>query len=123
MHFLPKYNILQNGNSGLLSAGVWRPKRRHRYHAALLPGRRRIRKRAAGVMLCFFDGGGGMRVAVAWRLFMDQVDLMDQMDKMGAPWDNLRVCGAVGWSDSGLIYHRGMPGFFDGCGGVHVAGA
>ena len=29
------------------------------------------------------DGNGGMLSAVARRLLMDQVDLMDQMDKMG----------------------------------------
>ena len=59
-------------------------------------------------MLCFFDGGGGMRVAVAWRLFMDQVDLMDQMDKMGAP----RYTPGVAVPQFGMaraqIYRRGM---------------
>ncbi|MBR1952213.1 MAG: hypothetical protein IKA32_06535 [Lentisphaeria bacterium] len=39
-----------------------------------------------------FYGNGGLRVAGAWRLFMDQVDLMDLMDKMGAPCDTPRVC-------------------------------
>ena len=35
-------------------------------------------------------------------MFMDQVDLMDLMDKMGAPRDNQRVCGAVGrWGAGG----------------------
>ena len=33
--------------------------------------------------------------AGAWRLLMDQVDLMDLMDKMGAPRDNPRVCSAA----------------------------
>ena len=40
--------------------------------------------------------------AGARRLFMDQVDLMDQMDKMGAPRDTPRVCSAaVGWDAGG----------------------
>ena len=43
--------------------------------------------------------------------------------RRGKPRYTPRVCCAVGWSDSGLIYRRGMPGFFDGNGGVHVAGA
>ena len=34
------------------------------------------------------DGGGGMRAAEARRLQMDQVDLMDKMDKTGAPLNN-----------------------------------
>ena len=41
------------------------------------------------------DGCGGMRVAGARRLLMDQVDLMDLMDKMGASCDTPRVCGAL----------------------------
>ena len=40
----------------------------------------------------FFDGNGGMRVAWARRLLMDQVDLMDQMDKTGASCDTPWVC-------------------------------
>ena len=35
------------------------------------------------VVLCLLDGIGGVRVAWVWRLLMDQVDLMDLMDKMG----------------------------------------
>ena len=38
------------------------------------------------------DGSGGVQAAGVWRLFMDQVDLMDLMDKMGAPRDNPGVC-------------------------------
>ena len=34
-------------------------------------------------------------------MFMDQVDLMDLMDKMGAPRDNPRVCCAAVWNGSG----------------------
>ena len=69
-------------------------------------------------MLCFFDGGGGMRVAVAWRLFMDQVDLMDQMDKMGAPRYTPGVrCRSLVWPGrrftagvcNGQIYRRVKP--------------
>ena len=45
-----------------------------------------------GVRAAGFDGNGGVRAAAAWRLLMDQVDLMDQMDKMGAPCDTPWVC-------------------------------
>ena len=38
------------------------------------------------------DSNGGVQAAGAWRLLMDQVDLMDQMDKRGAPRDNPWVC-------------------------------
>ena len=31
------------------------------------------------------DDCGGVRVAAAWRLLMDQMDQMDQMDNVGAP--------------------------------------
>ena len=42
-------------------------------------------------------------------MLMDQVDLMDLMDKMGAPRDNPRVCCAVGrWGAWGQIYRRGV---------------
>ena len=41
------------------------------------------------------DGNGGVRVAAAWRLLMDQMDQMDLMDKMGAPRYTPRVCGAA----------------------------
>ena len=47
------------------------------------------------------DGCGGMRAAAARRLQMDQVDLMDQMDKTGAPLNNPWVGGAAGWSGAG----------------------
>ena len=30
-------------------------------------------------------GNGGARATGVWRLFMDQVDLMDLMDNVGAP--------------------------------------
>ena len=54
------------------------------------------RRVAAGVCgQC--DGNGGVRAAGVWRLFMDQVDLMDLMDKMGAPRDNPWVCCAAVW--------------------------
>ena len=71
-----------------------------------------LRGRGAGriyrrVVLCFFDGNGGMQAAAAWRLLMDQVDLMDQMDKMGAPRYTPRVCSAAVWRGSGKIYRRG----------------
>ena len=46
------------------------------------------------------DGGGCMRAAEARRLQMDQVDLMDQMDKTGAPLNTPWVGGAAGWNDS-----------------------
>ena len=35
--------------------------------------------------VCFFYGNGGVLSAWARRLFMDLVDQMDLMDKMGAP--------------------------------------
>ena len=60
----------------------------------------------------FFDGNGGLLSAEAWRLFMDQVDLMDQMDKMGAPWYTPRVCGAAVWFGSGEDLPQGYAGFF-----------
>jgi len=41
-------------------------------------------------------GNGGTRATGVWRLLMDQVDLMDLMDNVGAPRDNPRVCGALG---------------------------
>ena len=33
----------------------------------------------------FLNDGGGLRVAMVWRLQMDQIDQMDQMDNVGAP--------------------------------------
>ena len=44
----------------------------------------------------FFDGNGGMRVAWAWHLRMDLMDLTDLMDKAGAPLYTPRGCCAVG---------------------------
>ena len=44
-------------------------------------------KDVPGVMQAVFNGNGGLRGAGAWRLLMDQVDLMDLMDNVGAPWD------------------------------------
>ena len=59
-----------------------------------------------------WDGNGGMRGAWARRLFMDQVDLMDQMDKMGAPRYTPRgLLGAV-WYGSGADLLLGYAGFF-----------
>ena len=58
------------------------------------------------------DGCGGMRVAGAWRLLMDQVDLMDQMDKMGAPRYTPRVCCAVGGCGAGTKVPLGNAGLF-----------
>ena len=58
----------------------------------------------------FFYGNGGMPSTGAWRLLMDQVDLMDQMDKMGAsrytPW----VCCAAVWFGSGEELPQGLEG-------------
>ena len=54
------------------------------------------------------DGGGGMRAAAARRLQMDQVDLMDKMDKIGAPLNNPWVGGAAGWNGSGADRPQGM---------------
>ena len=76
-----------------------------------------------GAGACLPDGNGGLRAAAAWRLLMDQVDLMDQMDKMGAPCDTPWVCMPLSGLARAKIYRRGMPGFFDGNGGMHVAGA
>ena len=51
-------------------------------------------------------GNGGVQAAAVWRMRMD---LMDRMDKMGAPRDNPRVGDAVGrWGAWGQIYRRGM---------------
>ena len=62
-----------------------------------------------------------MRGAWAGRLFMDQMDRMDLMDKMGAPRDNPWVCGAaVGW-DAGGRCAAGVCGQCDGNGGVRAA--
>ena len=38
------------------------------------------------------DGNGGVRAAVVWRLRMDQMDPMNQMDQVGAPQDTPWVC-------------------------------
>ena len=77
------------------------------------------------------DGCGSMRVAVArammcrWgephadlpqgyaccdgaALAMDQVDLMDQMDKIGAPLNNPWVCVAAVWIGSGADLPQGL---------------
>ena len=54
-----------------------------------------------------FDSNGGVRGAGAWRLLMDRVDLMDLMDKMGAPLYTPWVCGAAVWFGSGQIYRWG----------------
>ena len=40
-------------------------------------------------------GNGGAHVAGAWRLQMDLMDQVDQMDKMGAPRDTPGVCGTL----------------------------
>ena len=82
------------------------------------------RRVANAVCLALLDGNGGVRVAWVWRLHMDQVDLMDLMDKMGAPVFALTgyaaashviprgfACAAV-WVGSGQIYRRGVQGFF-----------
>ena len=55
------------------------------------------------------DSNGGVRAAAVWRLFMDQVDLMDLMDKMGAPRDNPGVCRALCGLAREMICRRGMP--------------
>ena len=55
-----------------------------------------------------FDGNGGVQAAGAWRLLMDQVDLMDQMDKRGAPRDNPRVCCAAVWFGAGADVPQGF---------------
>ena len=53
------------------------------------------------------DGNGGVQTAGVWRLLMDQVDLMDLMDKMGAPRDNPWVGGtAVEWGAWGSFTAR-----------------
>ena len=53
------------------------------------------------------DGNGGARAAGVWRLLMDQVDLMDLMDNVGAPRDTPWVCCAVVWFGSGADLPRG----------------
>ena len=68
------------------------------------------------------DGNGGMQTAGARRLLMDQVDLMDLMDNVGAPRDNPRVCSAVGRSGSGEELPQGYARQCDGNGGVQTAG-
>ena len=62
-------------------------------------------------------------------------DLSDLSDKMGAPVFALTgyavashgitpwVCCAAVWYGSGQIYRWGVPGFFDGNGGMRGAGA
>ena len=47
---------------------------------------------SGGLRAAGFDGNGGLRATGAWRLLMDQVDLMDQMDNVGAPLYNPWVC-------------------------------
>ena len=87
-----------------------------------------------------------MRVAWAWRLYGNFWDFLGFFGRViGAPCDTPWVCGAAVWFGSGAnvpvgyagnliaavcgvrspgqIYQRGMPGFFDGNGGVRVAGA
>ena len=54
---------------------------------------------------------------------MDQVDLMDQMDKTGASCDTPRVCGAVGGCGAGEDLPLGYARQLDGNGGVRVAWA
>ena len=54
-------------------------------------------------------GNGGVQAAAVWRLFMDQVDLMDLMDNVGAPRDNPRVGGAQFGVARAMICRRGMP--------------
>ena len=58
-------------------------------------------------MLCFFDGNGGVQSAGVRRVFTDQVDLMDQMDTMGAPRYTSRVCGAAVGYGSGKDLPQG----------------
>ena len=40
-------------------------------------------------------------------MLMDRVDLMDQMDKRGAPRDTPWVCGAAVWYGSGCRFTAG----------------
>ena len=55
-------------------------------------------------------------------MFMDQVDLMDLMDNVGAPRDNPRVgSAAVGWDAGGRVT-AGVCGQCDGNGGVQNCG-
>ena len=56
----------------------------------------------------FFDGNGGARAAGVWRLLMDQVDLMDQMDKMGAPRYTPWVCMSLSGMARVMICRRGV---------------
>ena len=60
----------------------------------------------------FFYGGGGVRVAGAWRLLMDQMDQMDQMDKMGAPRYTLWVCMPLFGMAQAKDVPLGYAGFF-----------
>ena len=62
----------------------------------------------AGVIWCWM-ATAVCETAGVWRLFMDQVDLIDLMDKMGAPRDNPRVCGALSGLARVMICRRGMP--------------
>ena len=70
----------------------------------------------------FCYGNGGVRAAGARRLLMDLMDLIDQMDKIGAPrytpWGCLPLCGLARVK----MCRWGMPGFFYGNGGVRAAG-
>ncbi len=67
------------------------------------------------------DGNGGVRVAGARRLLMDQVDQMDLMDKMGAPRYTPRVCCAAVWLGAGenvpVGDAGGTHGYSGGCQG------
>ena len=70
--------------------------------------------------------------AGAWRLLMDQVDRMDQMDKMGAPrytpWVCMPQCGlarakSYRWVKQCADLPQGYAGQLDGNGGMQSARA
>ena len=88
------------------------------------------RRCAAGVMqradlppgsAGLFDGCGGMRVAVAWRLHKTYKTYKTYKMMMGGASVYQRVCLPQCGMARAMIYRWGMPGFFDGCGGVRVA--
>ena len=83
------------------------------------PTRKRV---GAGVYAGNVMATAVCETAGVWRLFMDQVDLMDLMDKLGAPRYTPGVCSAaVGWGAGGRCA-AGVCGQCDGNGGVQAAG-
>jgi len=63
-----------------------------------------------------------MRVAGAWRGFMDLVDLMDLMDNVGGAMGYPVGLQGAGWWDAGADLSQGYARQLDGNGGVRNCG-